>query len=1222
MAQHKMIIDGAAAATYVAYAMSEIAAIYPISPIAEMGELADKWAATGRKNLFGQTMVVRELESELGAAGTVHGAAAGGAYPTTFTCSQGLLLMIPNMFKMAGGLLPAVFHVGARTVATHALSIYGDHSDVMACRSTGFAMMTSASVQENHDLAIVAHLAAMESSLPMLHFFDAYRTANEIQTLSVVDYDDLRPLLPMDKIAAFRARAMNPEHSDLRGSAQNPDIFFQNREACNRYYDALPGIVQSQMDKVATITGRQYHLFDYTGHPEAEYVTVSMGSSCEVMDETVNYLNSIGYKVGHVKVRLYRPFASEAFLATLPPSVKAIAALDRDKEPGAVGEPLFVDVCAALFEASRTIKVIGGRYGLSSKDFNVGMGKAIFDELAKPDPKRRFTVGINDDVTHLSLDYDGSIDPIVADTKQVTFYGIGNDGTVGATKQAARIIGADTQYHVQAHFEYSAKKSGGYTISQLRYAMHPIKAAYDIVEADYVGCNKATYVGRFPMLDNIRKGGIFVLNSLWTPEQIQSALPPSVKRQIAAKKLRFYNVNAVAIAHKHNLGEHINVIMEAAFFKLMCGSQLNLDLNEAIASLKQQAAAMYGHEGESVVEANNAAIDDALGAIVEINYPASWADIPDDEEIAAREAYLATMPKWVREVAIPMLEMKGSSLPVSKMTADGVFPAGESAYEHRRIAEFIPKWDAEKCIECTECSFVCSHAAIRPYVATASEMEGAPSTFAVKDAWAKPLAGMKWRIQIYPDDCTGCASCSTVCPAQALPMTPVGDIRDGETANLKFAKEHISSKSGLLPRFSIPGSQLYTPLLEFSGACGGCGETPYVKLLTQLFGEHLIIANATGCSSVWGADAPSMVYCRNENGLGPAWGNSLFEDNAEYGYGIALGLNQRRALLADIVNQAIADPATDPSFRNLLQNWAEVKDDYDKSYSASLPIKKFVAANPSARYADEISAMADLLGRKSVWAVGGDGWAYDIGFAGLDHVLASGIDINVLVLDTQCYSNTGGQTSKATPYGACTKYSYEGKRQYCKDLGRMMMTYRNVYVASVAIGGNMSQVVEALKEAEAYPGPSIVIAYCPCLMHGIKQSLSHSIIQQRNAVESQFWPIYRFNPARGENPLQFDEPWAYTQSPAMQAPPKWSPKPWVKENIIAFGASAPRNGADNPLIVDSDIEPPSSIDSMVDCETRFTELPARTSEPTAEEMYQRLESSGRDCIDRLRKLPE
>lgn len=1217
MAQKKVIMDGAVSATYIAYAMSEIATIYPISPIAEMGEIADKWSAQGRKNLFGQTMQVRELESELGAAGATHGAADAGTLSTTFTCSQGLLLMIPNMFKIAGNLLPVVFHVGARSVATHALSIYGDHSDVMACRSTGFAMLASSSVQENHDLAIVAHLAAIESSVPMLHFFDAYRTANEMQTVSIVDYDNIRPLMNWDKIRQFRERGMNPEHPTTRGTAQNPDIFFQNREACNTFYDAIPAIVQQQMDKVAGITGRKYHLFDYVGAPDAEYVTVSMGSSCDVMDETVRYLNSVGYKVGHIKVRLYRPFASDAFIAAIPSTVKAMAVLDRDKEPGAVGEPLFTDVCAALFEAGRNIKVIGGRYGLSSKDFNAGMGKAIFDELAKPNPKKRFTIGIVDDVTNLSLDYDNTVDPIENGTQQVIFFGIGNDGTVGATKQAARIIGDESDLHVQAHFEYSAKKSGGYTISQLRFAPHPIKAAYDIVEADYVGCNKATYVGKYPLIDNLKDGGIFVLNSLWTPEQMETNLPASFRRQIATKKIRFYNVNAVSIAHAAGLGEHINTIMETAFFKLMN----IIPLDKAIAALKQQVTQMYGHEGQSVIEANCNAIDKALESIVEINYPSSWATLDDSAEVAAREAYLATMPKWVREVAMPMLARRGGELPVSKMIADGIFPTGESAYERRRIAEFIPAWDPDKCIECTECSFVCSHAAIRPVVATADELKDAPASFVTKDAWSRPLQGMKWRIQIYPEDCTGCASCSTVCPAQALPMKPIDEIIGTEKENLEFARKNISSKAGLLPRFSIAGSQLYTPLLEFSGACGGCGETPYVKLLTQLFGEHTVIANATGCSSIWGADAPSMVYCKNENGHGPAWGNSLFEDNAEYGYGIAVGLDQRRRNLIQNAQAAVADPATATALKEALSAWLAVSDDYDKSFAAGLEVKKALSADPTMKYADLISANTDLLGRKSVWAIGGDGWAFDIGFAGLDHVLASGIDINILVLDTQCYSNTGGQTSKATPHGACTKYSYGGKRQFRKNLGEMMMTYRNVYVASVAIGGNMNQVVHAFREAEAYPGPSIIIAYCPCLMFGIRQSLSHSIIQQRQAVQTEFWPIYRFNPANDENPLTFDKPWPYPQSPALPAPPQWSPKPWVHENVISFGESSPRNGDENPLIVDSGSDAPLPLQPMLNDETRFIELNVQAG-TEAPAIYEALEKSCRDNVDRLKSLPD
>lgn len=1219
MAQKKVIVDGCAAATYVAYAMSDIATIYPISPITEMGEIADKWSAQGRENLYGHPMEVRELESELGAAGALHGAAAGGALATTFTNSQGLLLMIPNMYKIAGNLYPVVMHVGARSLATHALSIFGDHSDVMAVRATGFTIMASASVQENHDLAIVAHLAAVESSVPVLHFFDAFRTANEMQTISIVDYDDIRPLVDYEKVAAIRRGALNPEHSEVRGTAQNPDIFFQNREACNPYYDKVAGIVQQKMDAVAAVTGRQYHLFDYVGDPEAEYVTVSMGSSCDVLDTAVRYLNTIGYKVGHIKVRLYRPFAGEQFVAALPRSVKVVAVLDRDKEPGAVGEPLYTDVAASLFEQGVTgVRVIGGRYGLGSKDFNVGMCKAIYDEMAKDEPKRRFTVGIIDDVTRLSLDWDDTVDPIAGDTRQIIFYGIGADGTVGATKQAANIIGSHSDYYAQAHFDYSAKKSGGYTISQLRFAKHHISAAYDIVEADYVGCNKSTYIGKYDMLSSLREGGTFVLNSPWSLEDMERMIPARVKREIARRKVRFYNVDAASIAHRHHLGQRINVVMEAVFFKLMD----IIPLDEAVEAMKQQIAEMYAHEGNDVVEANYAALTDALGSITHVDYPASWADAPVAQEQAEYEAYLATLPEWVREVAVPMNHLRGHLLPVSKMSPDGVMPSGESQYEKRSIAEFIPQWDADKCIECTECSFVCSHAAIRPFVATEAELEGAPSSFVTKDAWAKPLAGMKWRIQVYPDDCTGCASCSTVCPAGALPMAPGASAKPVERECLDFALKHVSSKAGLLPRYTIDGSQLYKPLMEFSGACGGCGETPYVKLLTQLCGEHIVIANATGCSSVWGADAPSTVYCRNEKGLGPAWGNSLFEDNAEYGYGIAVALKQRRDAMTAAIRQAVSDASTPASLRGALSSWLDVKDDYDKSYQAGLDVKRELAVSPDAPGAREISVNSDLLGRKAVWAIGGDGWAYDIGFAGLDHVLASGIDINILVLDTQCYSNTGGQASKATPHGACMKFNYGGRRQFKKNLGEMMMTYRNVYVASVAIGGNMNQVVHAFREAEAYPGPSIIIAYCPCIAHGLKQGMGHSIIAQRMAVENNTWPIYRFNPSDSENPLAFDEPSTWIKSQPLPGPAKWSPKPWVHEKIVAFGESSPRNGDDNPLIVDSGTAAPEPVDAMVESETRFTQLAARTSESTADKIFSELQTASRTQVDRLKNLPE
>lgn len=1212
MAQ-KQIMDGCLAATYVAYALSEVATIYPITPIAEMGEVADRWAMQGRKNVFGQTMQVKELESELGAAGATHGVADGGALATTFTSSQGLMLMIPNMYKIAGNLLPAVFHIGSRVVGTHALSIFCDHSDVMACRTTGFALLCSSSVQETHDLAIVAHLAAIESSVPFLHWMDGFRTSNEMQSIEVVDYEELKPLVPWDKVAEFRRRGMNPEHSDVRGTAQNPDIYFQNREACNKYYDAVPAIVQQKMDQVAKLTGRSYHLMDYVGDPEAEYVTISMASSSDVIEETVQALNKMGYKVGHIKVRLYRPFPAKAFLNALPQACKRIAVLDRDKEPGAPGEPLYQDVATTLFESGRQVQAIRGRYGLGSKDFNPGMAKAIFDELAKAEPKQQFTIGINDDVTHLSLDYDNDFDPIADDTKQIVFYGIGNDGTVGATKQAASIIGGDTNLYAQAYFNYSAKKSGGYTISQLRFASHPIKAAYGIVDADYVGCNKATYIQKYDMIDRLKPGGILVLNSQWTSmKQLEAELPGRVKRQIAQKKARFYNVNAVDLAHKHNLGEHINMIMETVFFKLMD----IVPIEEAISALKKSVQATYGHEGEEVVANNCAAIEEALDAMQLIEYPAEWANAGETEGDRRRAAYIDSLPEWERTVGMPMLNLKGNSLPVSKMIADGVFPAGTTAYEKRKIATFIPVWDSEKCIECTECSFVCSHAAIRPFIATDEEIKDAPKSYVTKDAWDEGIKGMHWRIQNYPDDCTGCASCSTVCPAGALPMKPVAEYRDVENTNLEFAQKHISSKAGAIPRHTIQGSQLYTPLLEFSGACGGCGETPYVKLLTQLFGEHTVIANATGCSSIWGANAPSQAYCRNEQGLGPAWSNSLFEDNAEYGYGIAVALAHRRQGLIDLACQAVEDPEIDEDLREALVDWLAVKDDYDKSYKAGLTVKAMLNKNPQAKYVAEIQPNADMFGKKSVWIVGGDGWAYDIGFAGLDHVLASGIDVNLLVLDTQCYSNTGGQTSKATPYGACTKYSFTGKREYHKNLGQMMMTYRNVYVASVAIGGNMNQVVHAFTEAEAYPGPSIVIAYCPCLMFGIKEGLSHSIIAQREAVENKFWPIYRFNPNNKENPLFFDPMVELPSSEPLPPAPKWSPKPWVHEHIISFGESAPRNGANNPLVMDHqgltlDMEP------MLLNQTRFAVLGQRISAAEAQAIYDRLKAASHGNTERI-----
>lgn len=1110
----KTILDGCTAAAHVAYALSEVATIYPITPIASMGETADAWAASGRLNVFGSKMEVKEMESELGAAGATHGALCGGALATTFTSSQGLMLMIPNMYKIAGERLPGVFHVGCRSLATHALSIFGDHQDAMACRATGFAMLASDSVQATMDLALVAHLAAIESSVPFLHMFDGFRTSNEMQSIEAIEYVDMLPLVDMGKVEAFRRRAMNPEHPDTRGTAQNPDVYFQNSERSNADYDSLPAVVEQCMEKVGKLTGREYHIFDYIGSPEAEYVTVSIGSSCDVAEVAVKWLVDHGYKVGHVKVRLYRPWNSDAFMKCLPTTVKVVAALDRTKEPGSMGEPLFLDVCSSVQESGRAIKVIGGRYGLASKDFTPAMMRAIFDEMAKEEPRRRFTVGINDDLTHLSLEVGPKLDPLAGAAYQSVFYGIGADGTVGATKQAASIISNHSDYYSQAYFSYSAKKSGGYTISELRFSKEPVKAEYRIESADYVGCNKSMYVDRYDMLSRAKDGAIFVLNSPWKAEEMERRLPASMRREIARKKLKFYNIDATAVASRNGLGSRVNMVTEAVFFRLTD----IIPYEEAVEALKESVKIAYGHEGADVVSANCRAIDEAITSLEEINYPDSWAT-SEDAPVEERK----NEPEWVVRVARPMLRLEGDRLPVSAMPVGGVVPCGTTAYEKRRIAIDVPEWDPAKCVQCAICSTVCAHAAIRPFVAEPKEIADSPEGFATVDAKASALKGMKWRIQTYVEDCTGCGSCVTMCPGHALSMTPLSSQLPLQPELLLYAQTHVGDKSGAIPRGSVVGSQLYQPLLEFSGACGGCGETPYVKMLTQLMGERIVIANATGCSSIWGANMPSQAYCANSKGCGPAWGNSLFEDNAEYGYGIATALLHRRESLAAEVSRLVADPAADPSLVALLKEWQSEKEDYGKSAASADKIKEWLAAHPGLSWAEAVEKDADLLARKSVWAIGGDGWAFDIGFAGLDHVLASGLNINMLVMDTQCYSNTGGQTSKATPLSACAKYSYDGKRVFKKNLGEMMITYGNVYVASVALGGNMMQTIKALQEAEAYEGPSIVIAYCPCIEHGIKAGMSKSIVAEREAVATGFWPLYRYDPTK-ETPLTIDTP--------------------------------------------------------------------------------------------------
>ncbi len=1155
----KQILDGCTAAAHVAFAMSDVATVYPITPIASMGDTAMKWGLEGRRNLMGQPLEVREMESELGAAGAVHGALAAGGLATTFTASQGLMLMIPNMYKIAGELLPAVFHVGCRSLATHALSIFGDHQDVMACRATGFTMLASASVQETMDLAVVAHLAAIEGSLPVLHFFDGWRTSSEMDTIDVIDYEAIRPLVDWDKVNEFRHRGLNPEHPDLRGSCQNPDVYFQNTEARNKYYDSFPAIVSKAMDKVASITGRQYHLLDYHGAPDADRVIVIMGSAADVVSETVDYLNSSkGMKTGVVKVRLYRPFPAAELRKILPETVKTVAVLDRTKEFGAEHEPLCLDVISAL--AGSNIKVIGGRYGLSSKEFDPSMVKAVFDEAGKENPKPSFTVGIDDDVTGLSLDVTERIDTSAAsETYQSIFYAIGNDGTVGGTKQVATILGNRPDTYAQAYFDYSAKKSGGYTISQLRIGKAPVTSAYGIEDADYVACHKTSYVHRFTMIDKAREGGIFVLNAPWSDDQLVKNLPLQMRRTIAEKKLRFYIIDADKIAASVGLSPRINMPMETIFLYL---SKL-MPFEEAYNALSDQIRKSYIHEGGEVVEKNLKAISQAVPALREVNYNVieGWSD-EEEKQISRPVRYANKWQKdFIEKIHSACIHGEGNSLPVSVFTPDGSMPAGTTAFEHRRIATRVPVWDAEKCVECTECSLVCPHAAIRPFLLTAEEASKAPEGFTTKAAQGAPaLEGLRFRIQNYPEDCLGCSSCSLICPGHALTMTPVEEVMEKEIPLLEWAQNNVTVKDNLIPAVTVNGSQLQTPCLEFSGACAGCGETPYIKLLTQLFGKRLIIANATGCSSVWGANYPSNAYCATPSGKGPAWANSLFEDNAEYGYGMLVGLRQQRGQVENIVNELVSDPKTAGYVKEPLEAWLTSKDDPEISAELAAQIKAMVTPlkDESPRYA-ALLEKADQLSAKTVWAVGGDGWAYDIGFAGLDHVLASGEPVKMLVMDTECYSNTGGQASKATPRSAVAKYAPDGKKVSKKNLGRMMMTYGDIYVASIALGANYQQAIDALVEAERFPGPAIVIAYCPCLNHGIRPGLGHSIVEERRAVESGYWPLYRFDP-RKKSPLTIDQvipgpdnsgtngSVAETTSPAYRIP---EPLRYVQEYINA-----------------------------------------------------------------------
>ncbi|MER3473419.1 MAG: pyruvate:ferredoxin (flavodoxin) oxidoreductase [Armatimonadota bacterium] len=1124
-------IDGNEAAAYVAYRTNEVIAIYPITPSSPMGELSDEWASKGIPNIWGTVPHVREMQSEAGAAGAVHGALQTGALTATFTSSQGLLLMIPNMFKIAGELTSTVFHIAARTVATHALSIFGDHSDVMACRSTGWAMLFANNAQEVMDMALIAQASTLEARVPFLHIFDGFRTSHEIMKIEQLTEEDMRAMISDELVQAHRQRALTPDRPVIRGTAQNPDAFFQSRERINPFYLATPGIVQKAMDRFASIVGRQYHLFDYVGAPDAEYVIVMMGSGCGTAEETVQVLLEKGEKVGLVKVRLFRPFSREHFLNALPSTVKAIAVLDRTKEPGALGEPLYQDVMTALSEAmlhdtlpfERVPRVIGGRYGLSSKEFTPAMVKAVYDELGNDKPKNHFTVGILDDVTHTSLDVDPSFSTESPDVVRAVFWGLGADGTVGANKNSIKIIGEETPNYAQGYFVYDSKKSGAVTVSHLRFGARPILGTYLIQRANFVACHQFHFLERYNVLDMAEEGATFLLNSPFGPEEVWDHLPRSVQQQIIDKKLRFYVINAYEVAKQTGLGVRINTIMQTCFFALSGV----LPRDEAIAKIKEAIRKTYGRRGEAVVQQNFAAVDAALDNLYEVQVPTQATSTFDRLPVVPEHA-----PEFVKRVTAELIAGRGDLLPVSAFPEDGTYPVGTAAWEKRNIALEVPVWEPDICIQCGKCVYICPHSVIRAKVYDKNLVQNAPSTFKYTPARWRELPDHLYTIQVSVEDCTGCRLCVEVCPAKdksdssrkALNMAPQIPLRETERANWEFFLSLPDvPKYGALRFNNVKNLQLLQPLFEFSGACSGCGETPYIRLLTQLFGDRAIIANATGCSSIYGGNLPTTPYTTNREGRGPAWSNSLFEDNAEFGLGMRLAINQQNAYarkLLELLRPLIADDALVDSLLNADQSTEE---GIQAQRERVAQLKENLAGKESDPKVRDLLAVADMLVKKSVWIVGGDGWAYDIGYGGLDHVLASGEDVNILVLDTEVYSNTGGQASKATPMGAVARFAAGGKPTAKKDLGMMALHYGNVYIAQVAMGANELQTLKAFLEAEAFPGPSIIIAYSHCIAHGIDMSKGH--IQQKLAVDTGYWPLYRYNPLlaeQGENPFQLD----------------------------------------------------------------------------------------------------